>query len=49
MIGLISAEIVVNEIEVQDIKLKKDVTLMRELQSKVNQMANNSDGIEIKK
>lgn len=48
-IGLISAEIVVNEIEVQDIKLKKDVTLMRGLQSKVNQMANNSDGIEIKK
>ena len=47
-IGLISAEIVVNEIHVQDVKLKKDVTLMRGLQSKVNQMANNSDDAAIK-
>lgn len=39
VIGLISAEAVVEEIRVQDVKLKKDVTLMRELQSKVNQMA----------
>lgn len=39
VIGLISAEAVVEEIRVQDVKLKKDVTLMRGLQSKVNQMA----------
>ena len=37
-IGLISAEAVVEHIEVQDVKLKKDVTVMRNLQSKVNQM-----------
>ncbi len=39
VIGLISAETVVEEIHVQDAKLKKNVTLMRTLQSKVNQMA----------
>lgn len=39
IIGLISAEAVVEEIRIQDVKLKKDVTLMRGLQSKVNQMA----------
>ena len=39
VIGLISAEAVVEEIQIQDKKLKKDVTLMRGLQSKVNQMA----------
>lgn len=47
-IGLISAEIVVNEIQVQDVKLKKDVTLMRGLQSKVNQMASHSNDANIK-
>ena len=36
VIGLISADAVVEEIQKQDIKLKKDVALMRELQSKVN-------------
>jgi len=43
VIGLISAEAVVSEIKVQDVKLKKDVTLMRSLQSKVNQMASQCD------
>lgn len=39
VIGLISADAVVEEIHIQDEKLKKDVSLMRGLQSKVNQMA----------
>ena len=39
-IGLISADAVVEQIRVQDQKLKKDVALMRSLQSKVNQMKN---------
>lgn len=43
VIGLISAEAVVEEIRVQDVKLKKDVVLMRGLQSKVNQMASQCD------
>lgn len=43
LIGLISAEAVVEEIRVQDVKLKKDVALMRGLQSKVNQMAAQCD------
>ena len=38
-IGLISAEAVVEQIQVQDVQQKKDVTLMRALQSKVSQMA----------
>lgn len=45
-IGLISAEVVVDEIHTQDAKLKKDVALMRGLQSQLNQMAaqcNNPD------
>lgn len=43
VIGLISAEAVVEEIHVQDAKLKKNVSLMRGLQSKVNQMAAQCD------
>lgn len=43
IIGLISAEAVVEEIHNQDAKLKKDVSLMRSLQSKVNQMAAQCD------
>ena len=38
-IGLVSAEAVVDEIKVQDETLKKSVSLMRALQSKVGQMA----------
>ena len=48
VIGLVSAEAVVSEIQVQDVKLKKDVSLMRSLQSKVNQMAAQSENAEIK-
>lgn len=43
VIGLISAEAVAEEIHNQDAKLKKDVTLMRSLQSKLNQMASQCD------
>ena len=39
VIGLISADAVREEIQRQDNKLKKDVSFMRDLQSKVNQMA----------
>lgn len=48
VIGLISAEAVVEEIRVQDVKLKKDVSLMRSLHSKVNQMAAQSDDAALK-
>ena len=48
VIGLISAEAVVEEIRVQDVKLKKDVSLMRSLQSKVNQMASQCVDVGIK-
>lgn len=48
VIGLVSAEAVVSEIHVQDAKLKKDVSLMRSLQSKVNQMSVHSENAEIK-
>lgn len=39
VIGFISADAVREEIQRQDVKLKKDVSFMRNLQSKVNQMA----------
>lgn len=48
VIGLIGAETVVEEIHTQDAKLKKDVSLMRSLQSKVNQIAAQSENAEIK-
>lgn len=48
VIGLVSAEAVVSEIHVQDDKLKKNVALMRALQSKVNQMAGQSEEKAIK-
>lgn len=48
VIGLVSAETVVSEIHVQDDKLKKNVALMRALQSKVNQMAGQSEEKAIK-
>ena len=38
-IGLVAADAVVEEITTQDDKLKKDVSVMRALQSRVNQMA----------
>lgn len=48
VIGLISAETVVEEIHIQDAKLKKDVSLMRDIQSKVSQMAAQSEDAAIK-
>jgi hypothetical protein len=48
VIGLVSAEAVVSEIRVQDEKLKKDVSLMRSLQSKVNQIAAQSENADVK-
>lgn len=42
-IGLVSAETVIEEIQIQDVKLKKDVTLMHTLQSKMSQMASQSE------
>ena len=39
VMGLMAADAVVEEIHVQDVKLKKDVSLMRGLQSKVHMMA----------
>lgn len=47
VIGLISAEAVAEEIHNQDAKLKKDVTLMRSLQSKLNQMAAQCDNPDV--
>lgn len=49
VIGLISAEAVVEEIHVQDRKLKKDVSLMRSLQSKMNQIASQTADADVKK
>lgn len=43
VIGLVSADAVRDNIETQDKVLKKDVALMRSLQSKVNQMVNMCD------
>ena len=48
VIGLISADAVVSEIHAQDVKLKKDVSLMRSLQSKVNQIAAQSENADVK-
>ena len=48
VIGLISAETVVEEIHLQDAKLNKDVTLMRSLQSKISQIAAQSEDAAIK-
>lgn len=48
-IGLISADAVREEIQRQDVKLKKDVSFMRNLQSKVCQMATQCDVSELKK
>ena len=48
VIGLISAEAVVDEIKTQDVQLKKDISLMRSLQSKLSQIAAQSDSADIK-
>lgn len=48
VIGLVSVDAVVDEIHKQDAQLKKDVSMMRGLQSKVSQMAAQSDDAAIK-
>lgn len=48
-IGLISADAVREDIQRQDVKLKKDVSFMRNLQSKVCQMAPQCDAPELKR
>jgi hypothetical protein len=48
VIGLIGVETVVDQIQTQDVKLKKDTALMRTLQSKVNQIASQSENAAIK-
>ena len=48
VIGLVAADAVVEEIQTQDVKLKKDVTLMRSLQSKISQIASQTDDAAIK-
>ena len=48
IIGLISAEAVVEEIQTLDVKQKKDVALMRSLHAKVSQMANQSGDAGLK-
>mgnify|MGYP004479677597 FL=1 len=48
VIGLMGAETVVDTIQNQDQKLKQDVRFMRELQSKVNQMATQCSLPEVK-
>ena len=48
-LGMIGADAVVEEIHRQDAKLKKDVTFMRGLQSKVNQMAAQTEVPEVRK
>lgn len=48
LIGLVSVETVVEEICVQDVKLKQNVSLMRNLQTKVCQMASQSDSAALK-
>ena len=48
VIGLISADAVVETIHTQDQRLKKDVTFMRSLQSKTNQIAAQCDSPEVK-
>lgn len=47
VIGLVSADAVVETIHTQDRKLKKDVAFVRSLQSKVNQMAAQSSLPEV--
>lgn len=48
-VGMIGADAVVEEIDRQDGKLKKDVRFMRELQSRVNQMAAQCNDPQVRK
>ena len=48
VLGLVAAEAVVDQIQTMDTKLKKDVAVMRALQSKMIQLAEQSDDKEIR-
>lgn len=48
IIGLISAEAIVDEIQTQDVKLKDNTAMMRTLQSKISQIASQTDNAAIK-
>ena len=48
VIGLIASEVVVDEIQVQDEQLKVKVSVMRSLQSKVSQLAGQSEDAAIR-
>lgn len=48
IVGLISAEAVVDEIQTQDVKLKDNTVMMRALQSKISQIASQTDDSAIK-
>lgn len=48
LIGLISAEAIVDEIQTQDVKLKDNTVMMRALQSKISQLASQTDDAAIK-
>jgi dipeptide/tripeptide permease len=48
VIGLIASEVVVDEIQVQDEQLKVKVSVMRSLQSKVSQLAGQTDASTVK-
>ena len=48
LIGLVGATAVVEQIQTQDVKLKKNVTLMRSLQSKISQIASQTDDAAVK-
>ena len=48
IIGLISAEAVVDEIQTQDVKLKDNTVMMRALQSKISQIASQTDDAAVK-
>ena len=47
-VGLVAAEAVVDQIQTMDTKLKKDVAMMRALQSKMIQLAEQSDNPKIR-
>lgn len=48
IIGLVSAEAVVEEIQTQDVRLKDNTVMMRALQSKISQIASQTDDAAIK-
>lgn len=48
IIGLVSAEAVVEEIQTQDVRLKDNTVMMRALQSKISQIASQTDDAAVK-